>query len=138
MTQVASDFGNRKKAKYLNDERRGVEFELGVSGGFKTSFVNSSRFKPSGNGDVVTLKINKASLIHVRESLGGSNDDDVFSLDFDVDVLSANSARNVQVVNTMRQRRDVTIADSVKRKQLDFFARSIAEFDAELVAAVQN
>lgn len=93
-----------------------------------------ARFKPSGSGDVLTLKINKASLIHVRESLGGSNDDDVFALDFDVDVVSASGTRNVKAVNTMRQRRDVTIADSVRRKQLDYLSRSIAAFDEKIIS----
>lgn len=93
------------------------------------------RFVASGQGDTVFLVIDKASLIHVRESLGGSNDDNVYTLDFKVQVLEGNDLETAEVVNTvqvvqsLRQRLDIISNKQMESAQFNFLARTIALFD---------
>lgn len=101
-----------------------------------------ARFKPNGSGETLYLTIEKASLIHIRESLGGSPDDDVFSLDFTVDVsqgsAGVDNAQRVQVVQTSRQRRNLFTQEQYRQKQIAFLSRTIDAFDSKIKSVLKS
>jgi len=106
------------------------------------------RFKAKGEGPPLYLVIEKASLIHNRNigsfGYGGSNNDDVYTLDFRVRVISgptfdsSGNVTNVKHIKTLRQRNDILTRQQKQDGQIDYLTRTIAEFDKKLIRALEE
>lgn len=106
----------------------------------------NARFEPTGKGEPLYIVIEQASLVYNREIDAGatSQDDDVYALELNARVLSGGTIQSpdgetrVKLVKTLRQRRDLTTKQQRYDGQIDYLARSIAEFDRKFIRALES
>lgn len=102
-----------------------------------------TRFRPAGDGDVLHITINKASLFNIPE-FNTSRRDEVYVLNIDVaaglsnNLSKSKNAIHIKTVRNFRQALDLLTHKEERDGQIIFLQEAIADFDREFVSKLQD